>query len=202
MSKKIITIGRQCGSGGHTIGKALAEKLNIPLYDREFLEEISRRSGFSEDVVEKEGEYSSANKVFNTATGFYRNNDLKEKSSLPLREQINAYQMEFIREIANQGSCVIVGRCADFILRDREDCLNVFIHSGMENRICRVIEEHRVPDGEAENHIKDRDRKRAAHYQYITGQVWADVNNYHICLDSGVIGIDACIELIAKCYYE
>ena len=200
MSKKIITIGRQCGSGGHTIGKALAEKLNIPLYDREFLEEISKRSGLSEDVVEQEGEYSSANKIFNTAAGFYRNNDINDKNSLPLREQINAYQIEFIKEIANQGPCIIVGRCADFILRDREDCLNVFVHSGLDNRILRVIEEHRVPNEEAENHITDRDRKRAAHYQYITGQTWGDVNNYHLCLDSGILGLDTCIELIVSCY--
>lgn len=202
MSKKIITIGRQCGSGGHTIGKALAEKLNIPLYDREFLEEISKRSGLSEDVVEQEGEYSSANKVFNTATGFYRNYDMKDKASLPLREQINAYQMEYIKEVASQGPCVIVGRCADFVLRDRNDCLNVFIRSDLDKRVCRVIEEHRVPDEEAEMHIKDRDRKRADHYKYITGQVWGDVNNYHICLDSGFLGLDACIELIVKCYTE
>lgn len=202
MSKKIITIGRQCGSGGHTIGKKLAERLNIPLYDREFLEEISNRSGICEALVELEGEYSSANKLFNTATGFYRNFDINKKESLPIREQIHAYQLEFIREVADKGPCVIVGRCADFILKDRTDCLNVFIFGDIEKRTNRVIEEHRVPDADALNHVKERDRKRAEHYRYITGQTWGDVNNYHLCLDTGTIDLDTCIELILTCYRQ
>lgn len=200
MSKKIITIGRMCGSGGHSLGKALAEKLNIPLYDREFLEEISRRSGLTEETVELEGEYSSASKLFNTAAGFYRNFDISKKESLPLREQINAYQMEYIREVAEKGACVIVGRCADYILRDRSDCLNVFIFADLEKRVQRVVEEHRVPDSEAINHVKDRDRKRADHYKYITGQTWGDVNNYNICLDTGCFNMETCIDIILKCY--
>lgn len=199
MSYKIITISRQCGSGGHTIGQVLAEKLNIPLYDKKILEEVSRRSGLAEDVIESEGEYSTSSMIFNIAMGIYNAWDVSQRETMPLREQINAYQTEFIREVTNKGSCVIVGRCADYILRERTDCLNVFIYGNCEDRIKRVIEEHRVPDYEAEAHVKRRDKKRAAHYKYITDQEWGNMNNYNLCLDSSKLGIEKCIELIINC---
>ena len=153
MGYKIITISRQCGSGGHTIGQALAEKLNIPQYDKKILEEVSRRSGLAEDVIENEGEYSTSSKIFNIAMGVYNAWDSGQRDTMPLREQINAYQTEFIREVADKGGCVIVGRCAEYILRERTDCLNVFIYGNQEERVKRVIEEHRVPDAEAEVHL-------------------------------------------------
>lgn len=196
MSYKIITISRQCGSGGHTIGQALAEKLNIPLYDKNILEEVSRRSGLAEDVIETEGEYSASSMIFNIAMGVYNSWDSTQRENMPLREQINAYQTEFIREVAEKGACVIVGRCADYILRERTDCLNIFIYGDKEDRVKRVIEEHRVPDYEAESHVKKRDKKRAAHYKYITDQEWGDMKNYNLCLDSSKLGIDKCVELI------
>ena len=199
MSYKIITISRQCGSGGHTIGQALAEKLNIPLYDKKILEEVSRRSGLAEDVIENEGEYSTSSKIFNIAMGVYNAWDSGQRDTMPLREQINAYQTEFIREVANKGGCVIVGRCAEYILRERTDCLNVFIYGNDEDRVKRVIEEHRVPDAEAEVHVKKRDKKRSAHYKYITDREWGDVKNYNLCLDSSKLGIEKCIALILEC---
>ena len=199
MGYKIITISRQCGSGGHTIGQALAEKLNIPLYEKKILEEVSRRSGLAEDVIENEGEYSTSSKIFNIAMGVYNAWDSGQRDTMPLREQINAYQTEFIREVADKGGCVIVGRCAEYILRERTDCLNVFIYGNPEDRVKRVIEEHRVPDAEAEVHVKKRDKKRAAHYKYITDREWGDVKNYNLCLDSSKLGIEKCIELILEC---
>ena len=199
MGYKIITISRQCGSGGHTIGQALAEKLNIPLYDKKILEEVSSRSGLAEDVIENEGEYSTSSKIFNIAMGVYNAWDSGQRDTMPLREQINAYQTEFIREVADKGGCVIVGRCAEYILRERTDCLNVFIYGNPEDRVKRVIEEHRVPDAEAEVHVKKRDKKRAAHYKYITDREWGDVKNYNLCLDSSKLGIEKCIELILEC---
>lgn len=199
MSYKIITISRQCGSGGHTIGQALAEKLDIPLYDKKILEEVSRRSGLAEDVIESEGEYSTSSVIFNIGMGVYNAWNSSQREMMPLREQINAYQTEFIRGVARKGSCIIVGRCADYILRERTDCLNVFIYGNREDRIKRVIDEHRVPEHEAEAHIKNRDKKRAAHYKYITDQEWGDMKNYNLCLDSSELGIEKCIELILNC---
>lgn len=199
MSFKIITISRQCGSGGHTIGQAVAAQLGVPLYDKKILEEVAKRSGLAEDIIETEGEYSNSSMLFGIAMGIYSGWDATKRDTMPLREQINAYQTEFIREVAEKGSCVIVGRCADYILRERTDCLNVYIYGNESDRINRVITEHRVPDFEAESHVKKRDKKRAAHYKYITDQEWGNLKNYHLCLDSSKLGIEKCVELIVSC---
>ena len=199
MSYKIITISRQCGSGGHTIGQAVAKKLGIPLYDKKILEEVAKRSGLAEDVIETEGEYSTSSLLFGIAMGTYNGWDATQRESMPLREQINAYQTEFIREVAEKGACVIVGRCADYILRERADCINVYIYGEESDRVKRVIEEHRVSDLEAAAHVKKRDKKRAAHYKYITDQEWGNMKNYNLCLDSSKLGIEKCVELILNC---
>lgn len=199
MSYKIITISRQCGSGGHTIGQLVAEKLGIPLYDKKILEEVAKRSGLAEDVIETEGEYSTSSLLFGIAMGIYNGWDATQRENMPLREQINAYQTEFIREVAEKGACVIVGRCADYVLRERTDCINVYIYGKEDDRVKRVIEEHRVSDFEAEMHVKKRDKKRAAHYKYITDQEWGDMKNYNLCLDSSKLGIEKCVELILNC---
>lgn len=199
MNKKIITIGRQCGSGGHTIGKELAERLSIPFYDKELIDEVAKRSGLTEEIIENEGEYSTNSFLFNLVNGFYNNYDFTKRETLPLREQINAYQTEFIREVAEKGACVIVGRCADYILREREDCLHVFIYGNMDERVKRVVDEHRVPKSDAHLHVRNRDKKRANHYKYITDQIWGEAINYDICLDSSTLGIEKCIEIIMSC---
>lgn len=199
MSYKIITISRQCGSGGHTIGQLVAEKLGIPLYDKKILEEVAKRSGLAEDVIETEGEYSTSSLLFGIAMGIYNGWDATQRENMPLREQINAYQTEFIREVAEKGVCVIVGRCEDYVLRERTDCINVYIYGKEDDRVKRVIEEHRVSDFEAEMHVKKRDKKRAAHYKYITDQEWGDMKNYNLCLDSSKLGIEKCVELILNC---
>ena len=199
MSYKIITISRQCGSGGHTIGQAISDKMGIPLYDKRILEEVAKRSGLAEEVIETEGEYSTPSMLFGIAMGIYNGWDATQRETMPLREQINAYQTEFIREVAEKGGCVIVGRCADYILRERTDCLNVYIYGDEKDRIKRVIEEHRVPDFEASVHVRKRDKNRAAHYKYITDQEWGNVKNYNLCLDSSKLGIEKCVELIVSC---
>lgn len=199
MNYKIITISRQCGSGGHTIGQLVAEKLGVTLYDKKILEEVTRRSGLAEDIIETEGEYSNSSMLFGIAMGIYNGWDANQRETLPLREQINAYQTEFIREVSEKGACVIVGRCADYVLRERTDCLNVFIYGDEDDRVNRVIEEHCVPKSEAVSHVRKRDKKRAAHYKYITDQEWGSAKNYHLCLDSSKLGIDKCVEIILYC---
>ena len=199
MSYKIITISRECGSGGHTIGQMVSEKLGIPLYDKKILEEVAKRSGLAEDVVETEGEYSTSSMLFGIAMGIYNGWDATKREIMPLREQINAYQTEFIREVAEKGACVIVGRCADYVLRERTDCFNVFIYGNENDRVKRVIEEHRVADSEASAHVRKRDKKRAAHYKYITDREWGNVNNYNLCLDSSALGIEKCVDTILNC---
>lgn len=146
--KKIITIGRQCGSGGHTIGKLVAERLGWVFYDKEIIKEVSARSGLTEETVEKEGEYSTTSLLFNIATRGISAYNVSGKDHMLMRDLVNAYQTDYIKEVTEEGPCVIVGRSADYILPDREDCLHVFICGELSDRAERVVKEHGV---DAEN---------------------------------------------------
>ena len=195
----VITIGRQCGSGGHTIGRIVAERLEIPLYDKEIIQTVAKRSGLAEETVEKEGEYSTTSLLYNVATRGISGYDVANRDNMLLRDIVNAYQTEYIRELAEKGPCVIVGRSADYILRNRENCLNIFIHGDLSDRVARVTEEHGVDPAEAQKHVLDRDKKRAKYYRHITDQIWGLAENYDLCLNSSKLGIDGCVELILDC---
>ena len=191
MSKQIITIGRQCGSGGHIIGQEIAQKLGIPFYDKEFLE--------TEAVREEAREPSSTSLLFSLATGMYDGYFLSKPEERSPAEQADACLADLIRSLADQGPCVIVGRCADFILRDRADCLRVFVHGDLEDRVQRLVTEDHLSPEEAQRQIKSKDAMRARHYKFVTDQVWGRSENYHLTLDSSFLGIDRCIELILAC---
>lgn len=197
--KKIITIGRQCGSGGHTIGKLVAERLGVDFYDKEIIKAVSARSGLSEQTVEKEGEYSKTGFLYNIAAHGVSAYSANSKESMLLQDLVNAYQTEYIKEIADKGACVIVGRSADYILEDRDDCLNVFIHGDLEDRANRVVAEHGVPSEESKKHVLERDKKRARYYRHITDQKWGLAENYDLCLNSSELGIEKCVEIILSC---
>ena len=198
--KKIITIGRQCGSGGHTIAKAVAERLDWDFYDKEIVKAVATKSGLSEETVEKEGEYSTTSLLFNIATRGISSYNVTSKDNMLMRDLVNAYQTEYIKEVANKGNCVIVGRSADYILSDRDDCLNIFVFGDIEDRKQRVITEHGIEPQNAEKHILERDKKRAKYYRHITDQVWGLAENYDLCLNSSEFGIEKCVEIIlASC---
>lgn len=148
MKKCIITIGRQCGSGGHTIGKSVADKLGIPLYDRKLVEIVAERSGLSAETVQREGEYATTSLLTSIASRGYSAYNAYQRENMFLPDQINAYQTELIKELAEKDSCVIVGRCADYILQDNNDCLHIFISAAMPDRIKRVIAEHGIAPGD------------------------------------------------------
>ena len=199
MKKCIITIGRQCGSGGHTIGKKVAEQLEIPFYDKKLVQIVAERSGLSPETVRREGEYSASSSLL-TSTGArgYSAYNASKRENMTLPDQINAYQTELIKELADKGSCVIVGRCADYILQDRSDCFHVFISGALPDRINRVIEEHGVAPTAAESHVRNRDKKRSSYYKHITDRAWGAAENYDLCLNSSTLGIDRCVEIICK----
>ncbi len=206
MKKCIITIGRQCGSGGHTIGKKVAEQLKIPFYDKKLVQIVAERSGLSEETIEKQGEYHTHSFLYNIATKGYSAYASSQYSAgnrqeMRLPDQINAYQTELIRELAEKGPCVIVGRCADYILRERLDCFHVFISANLPDRIKRVVEDHRVDAADAEQHVVERDKKRAQYYKYLTDQVWGMANHYDLCLNTSRLGIGLCTELICS-YFQ
>lgn len=192
--KSIITISREFGSGGHSIGKLVAEKLGYHFYGRELIEKVAELSGFSTDFIEESGEYASAKSslLFSLATaGQY------ESSGLSMHDRLYLIQTKVIEDIAAKGNCVIVGRCADFILRDYKDCLHVFIYADMESRAKRIVERYGETDKSPKKRLEDKDQKRKVYYKNYTGRIWGEPHNYNLCLDSSKLGIEACADLIA-----
>lgn len=191
--KSIITISREFGSGGHSIGQLVAQKLGYHFYDRELVEKVSERSGFSPEFIEESGEYASAKSslLFSLATaGQYEN------SGMSMHDKLYVEQSKVIEELAAGGGCVIVGRCADYILRDYRDCLHVFIHADMESRAKRIVERYGEQDRPPKKRLEEKDQKRKVYYKNYTGRSWGEAQNYGLCLNSGLLGIETCAELI------
>lgn len=194
----LITIGRQYGSGGREIGEKLAERLGYPYYDTLLLEKAAKDSGLSEHIIAKYDE-RLADKWLNLSLGMHGADDL-HKLPVPLRAIIG--QFEAIRKIGHQGSAVIVGRCADFILKENKNLLSIFIHAGMEHRIARVAARNDISEDEAKKRIRNTDKHRAAYYEYYTDAKWGKSETYHLCIDSGFWGIDGVVELLIACVQQ
>ena len=192
MKNRIITISREFGSGGRTIGRKVAEKLGIPCYDAELIQKIAQESGFTENYIKEAGEYAPS--------GFLAS-ALSNRAFGPTNEDyLWNIQYQVITELAEKGSCVIVGRCADYILKDKADCLTVFIHADMDFRANRIVSVYGEREESPEQRLKDKDKRRAAYHRFYTNMKWGRAQNYHLCLDSGVLGIDKCVETICNMY--
>ncbi len=200
MYNPIFTVGRQYGSGGRYVARLLAEKLNIPFYDKELLAEASKDSGICPEVLEEYDEKNTRNLLFSLING----SQLRAEAGamymdMPLNHRIFLAQFDTIRRIADEGPCVIVGRCADYVLRDHENVINVFIKASMEDRINRIVKYYGADPLKAEDILKKADKQRSAYYNYYATGIWGDINNYHLCVDTGILGIEGAVELIAKC---
>ena len=192
MENRIITISREVGSGGREIGRKLAEKLGIHCYDAELIQRIVEKSGYSADYVKEKGE---------DAAGGRLSMFLVDRSMGPTRQDtLWKVQSQVITELADKESCVIVGRCADYILQARADCLTVFVHADFKKRLERIVKEYGEPEEKAEKWLKDKDKRRVSYYNYYTNKKWGEADNYHVCLDSGALGIDKCVEVLAQLY--
>ncbi|MCD8327447.1 MAG: cytidylate kinase-like family protein [Lachnospiraceae bacterium] len=200
--KNIITISRELGSGGRTIGKLVAERKNIPYYDRELIDEAAKLSGVPAEYIEKSDQKITNSLLYNLAMGTSYGYGMLEEASgqpLPLTTQVFCAQQEIIRNYANAGSCVIVGRCADYILRDRNDVLRVFIYSDMEKRVEHSVKEYGMSETTARSEIARSDKERARHYSMFTDKDWGDRKNYDLLLNSGALGYEACARIICSC---
>lgn len=196
MSNRIITISRQFGSGGRTIGKKVAEKLGIPCYDSELIEKVAEESGFAKEYIADQGEYAPHSNWFINALSYNR-------SFGPTgQDQIWAAQQKVILDLAQQGPCVIVGRCADYILRDTAKCFRVFIHAPIAKRAERIVQVYGEREDSPEQRLKDKDRRRQTYYQFYTNIEWGKAQHYNLCLDSGLLGIDGCADLIVDVYQK
>ncbi len=194
MSNRIITISREFGSGGRTIGRQTAAKLGIPCYDYELIEKIAEESGFAKEYIAERGEYTTHGSWFASA---FTDRDFNGHSN---QDYLWKIQRDVILKLAEKESCVIVGRCADYILKDVQDCLTVFIHSDMERRAERIVKQYGERTETPEKRLKDKDKRRAAYYQFYTDMKWGDMHHYHVALDSGILGIDKCVDILASLY--
>ena len=191
---RIITISREFGSGGRTIGKQVAEKLGVPCYDEELLDKIAEKSGLAKEYIAERGEYTPKGGWLATAFAD------RSVNGLSVQDYLWTVQRKLIIELAEQGPCVIVGRCADYILEGQEDLLKVFIHADVPSRAKRIVELYGERDDAPEKRLKDKDKRRGAYYHFYTDMEWGKLQNYHISLDSGALGIDRCVEIIASLY--
>ena len=187
---RIITIGREFGSGGRTIAKMTGERLDISVYDSELLAKIAQESGLAEDYVADRGEHASISGLI--AKGLSGFGGYQQTTA---EDYLWAIQRKVILELAEKESCVLVGRCADYILRDKADCLRAFIYA---DRIVSVYRD--VSQDPPEKRLRDKDKRRSAFYSYHTDMTWGDPHNYHICLDSGALGFERCRDILCALY--
>lgn len=194
MEKKIITISREFGSAGRTIGHLLAEKLGIPFYDKELVDHIALESGFAPNYIEEHGEHAPGKSIF--AYSFAQQSVPGIMNGLSTADFLWKVQCNVILQLAEKGPCVIVGRNADYILKDREDCLHAFIHADMDFRANRIVTLYGESEKSPEARLNEKDKRRKVNYHHYTGQEWGATENYDICLNSGSIGIDNCVEIL------
>lgn len=192
--KTIITISREFGSGGRLIGKRLAEKLNVPFYDKQLLDMIAEESGFCKEMIE--GAQKKAKNSFLYSLASAMGTGEAGPESLSLNERFFLAQFDTIRKIADEGSCVIVGRCSDYILRGLPEATHVFIYAEEADKIKRAVEEYGVPEEDVKKMMRDTDKARANYYSYHTGRKWGEHVNYNISIDSGYISVDDIVDLI------
>ena len=195
MSKRIITVSREFGSAGRTIAKMMAKKLGIAYYDKQLVKQVAAETGFDEHYVEQQGEYAPTGSPL--AYAFAAQGLHGAMNGMSANDFLWAIQRKVILELAQKEPCVIVGRCADYILGGRDDCLNVFIHAAMPARAERIVRLYGESEDSPQKRLEEKDKKRQLYYKHYTGQTWGLAQNYHLCLDSSEIGIERCAELIA-----
>ena len=200
MSKFVITVARETGSGGHNITKKLSEVLGVPYYNRDLLRKASEVSGIHEGLFGAADERIGFKEMISAAEKVYTGEVLPPDSDDYLSTRnLFSFQAKIIKELAEQENCIILGRCGNYLLQDRRDVLRVFIHAPLEARRDRVADFSLAwSEKEVLRHIRTEDKRRAAYYRYYTGEEWRDTAGYDLCLDSEVLGEDGCVERILK----
>lgn len=200
--KSVITVGRQFGCGGRAICKQLSEKLGIPFYDRELIEYASTKSGISPEVLEQYDEKATNSLLYSLSLSTYSHfGSSFHTPNMPLNDQLFISQSDAIKELAEKGPCIILGRCSDYVLRDRDDVLKVFLYCDEDIRVQTVAARLGISEAKAKEIMKKTDKRRASYYNYYTQLKWGDIKNFDLALNSKV-GTDKIIEMIIKCYNE
>lgn len=194
--KYVITIGRQLGSGGREIGQKLAAQLGISFYDKELIRIASQQSGLKEEFFERVDE----KKLFSLFPGLFGihsavTDDFFSNYYLS-NETLFMIQSDIMRKLTEEGSCIFVGRCADYVMKEQPNCLNIFISADTEDRIRRISERHKVPDSKAREIIEKTDKSRSGYYNYFSGKVWGAAQSYDLCVNSSFLGIEETVSFI------
>ena len=195
--KTIITIGRQYGSAGKEIGLTLAERMGVKCYDKELLDRAAKESGLCQELFEHHDEKSTSSFLYSLVMDTYSTGYSSAAfADMPINHKIFLAQFNSIKELAKEGSCVIVGRCADYALADDPNLLAVFMNAPLKARIRRIAEKYDLTDAKAKDLIQKTDKKRASYYNYYSNKKWGDAASYHYCLDSSYLGVQGTVDLL------
>ena len=194
MKNPIITISREFGSGGRESGQIVAQKLNIPYCDNATITTAAKKSGFVEELFEQADQKPTGSLLYSLSMFGAGMSSVE----LPLNDKIFLIQSDIIKEVAAQGPCVVVGRCADYVLRETENVVNFFLYGSIEARTAFAIREHDFPSEKAAEAVKKFDKRRASYYHYYTGKKWGEAKNYHLCMDTTNLTPEKTAEIILK----
>ncbi|HIT85693.1 MAG TPA: cytidylate kinase-like family protein [Candidatus Ornithomonoglobus intestinigallinarum] len=197
---RVITVGRQFGSGGRDVGQKIAAALNIPYYDKELVEKAAEKSNMSSEAVKEIDERATNSLLYSIVTGGFGMKGLNTPLfyEMPMNDKFFIAQSEVIKELAREGDCVVVGRCADYVLENEEnvDVFSLFVYAPLEFRTMRVARDLKLTENRAKEHIQKTDKQRRTYYDYYTSRSWGNMTNYDLCINTGKIGIDNAAELI------
>lgn len=200
MGNHIYTIGREFGSGGLEIGRLLAERLGVPLYDKELLSKAAKDSGFCQEIIEHHDEKPTSSFLYSLVMDTYSGGSYSSAPFLdmPLNHKVFLAQFDTIKKLAEQESCVIVGRCADYALADYPDCLNVFVRADLSDRIHWVSQQKDLTENKAKDLIQKMDKQRSSYYNYYTCKKWGDARSYDLTLNTSKLSHEACVDIILE----
>ena len=197
--KTVITISRQYGSAGHEIGQKLADCLGIKCYDKELLTRAAKESGFCEEIIQNQDERPTTSFLYNLVMDTYSfGYNTTHFVDMPISQKIFLAQFDTIKKIADEGPCVIVGRCADYALADRKDCVRIFIYADEEFKIKHVMSKHNVSEKEAKEMCIKMDKQRQSYYNYYSSKKWGRADSYDLCINSSILGEDGTVTLIKQ----
>ncbi len=198
-NKMIITIGRQYGSAGMEIGTKLAEELGVKLYDKEMLKRAAKESGLCEEIFETHDEQPTSSFLYSLVMdSFSLGHTSAGYTEMPFNHKVFLAQFDTIKKIANEGPCVMVGRCADYALEEYPNAIHIFIYADMDKRIRRIATKYDLTDAKAKDTIIKADKKRASYYNYYTNKTWGDAKGYDLCINSGKLGVDGTVKAIME----
>ncbi len=202
MKKTIIAISRSYGSGGANIARKLADDLELPLFDRKIIEMAAEKSGLSPDYIDNLENHATSSFLFNLASASYPTGSFNTQYDMPITYSAYSAQSQVIQEIAEGDSCVIVGRCAEYVLRDNPDCVKILIYANRADRVKLVMDEYKCSERAAESKLNKLDKARATYYKDFTGENWGNMYAHDLCINSSFLGYDGTTELIKNFLHD